>query len=54
VSTEMATLSSLNYRDPFTSIVDIAQKKYKIYPAKFMILDKFSNLSKIKKLIHQF
>ena len=36
---------------PFTSIFDIALKRYKIYPFKFLILDKFDNLSKIHKII---
>jgi len=35
---------------PFTSIGDIAQKKYLIYPAKYLTLDKFDNLSKIEML----
>ena len=35
---------------PFTSIVNLAQKKYKIYPAKFLVLDKFDNFSKINKI----
>ena len=54
VAIEMATrylFKSVVLEAPFTSIVDIAQKKYKIYPAKFMVLDKFDNLSKIKKII---
>ena len=36
---------------PFTSIADLAQKRYKIYPTKFLILDKFDNLSKINKIL---
>ena len=50
---EMATrysFKSIILEAPFTSIVDIAQKKYKIYPAKFLVLDKFDNFSKIKKV----
>ena len=35
---------------PFTSIVDIGQKKYPIYPIKFFTLDKFDNISKIDKI----
>ena len=35
---------------PFTSIVDIGQKKYPIYPVKFFTLDKFDNISKIDKI----
>ena len=53
VAIEMATrylFKSVVLEAPFTSIADIAQKKYKIYPAKFMVLDKFNNLSKIKKV----
>ena len=36
---------------PFTSIADIGQKKYPIYPVKFLTLDKFDNLSKIRKIL---
>ena len=35
---------------PFTSISDIAKKRYKIFPTKFLVKDKFDNLSKIDKL----
>ena len=35
---------------PFTSIGDIGQKKYPIYPSKLLTLDKFDNLSKINKI----
>jgi Carboxylesterase type B len=35
---------------PFTSISDIANKRYKIYPTKYLIKDKFDNYSKIDKL----
>ena len=35
---------------PFTSIYEIAKKRYKIYPTKFLVKDKFDNLSKIDKL----
>lgn len=35
---------------PFTSLVDIAKKKYPIYPVKYLTLDKFDNLSKINKI----
>ena len=35
----------------FTSIPDIAQKKYKIYPTKNLVLDKFDNYSKIDKIL---
>ena len=50
---EMATryvFRSVILEAPFTSIVDIAQKKYKIYPAKFLVLDKFDNISKINNI----
>ena len=36
---------------PFTSIADIGQKKYPIYPVKYLTLDKFDNLSKIGKIL---
>ena len=35
---------------PFTSINDIAKKRYKIFPTKYLVKDKFDNLSKIEKL----
>jgi hypothetical protein len=50
---EMATrysFKSVILEAPFTSITDLAQKKYKIYPAKFLVLDKFDNFSKIGKI----
>lgn len=53
VAIEMATrylFKSVVLEAPFTSIVDLAQKKYRIFPAKLMVLDKFNNLSKIKKI----
>ena len=36
---------------PFTSIGDIGQKKYPIYPAKLLTIDNFNNLSKIDKIL---
>ena len=36
---------------PFTSIPDVAQKMYPIYPVKYLTWDKFDNLSKINNLI---
>jgi len=36
---------------PFTSIADIGQKKYPIYPVRYLTLDKFDNLSKIEKIL---
>ena len=53
VAVEMATrysFKSIVLEAPFTSISDMAQKKYKIYPTKFLVLDKFDNLSKINKI----
>ena len=53
VVVEMATryaFKSIILEAPFTSIVDIAQKRYKIFPAKYLVLDKFDNFSKIKKI----
>tara|TARA_A100001011_G_scaffold337738_1_gene368104 strand:- start:239 stop:1036 length:798 start_codon:yes stop_codon:yes gene_type:complete len=35
---------------PFTSISDIAKKRYKIYPTKYLVKDKFDNLIKIDKI----
>ncbi len=35
---------------PFTSIEDIARKRYRIFPAKFLVKDKFDNYSKIDLL----
>ena len=53
IAVEMAVrylFKSVVLEAPFTSIVDIAQKQYKIYPIKFLLLDKFDNFSKIKKI----
>ena len=36
---------------PFTSIGDVAQKLYPLYPVKFLIWDKFDNLNKINNLV---
>ena len=41
---------SVVLESPFTSIPDIAKKRYKIYPTKFLVKDKFDNFSKIDKL----
>ena len=35
---------------PFTSIADVATYRYKIYPTKYLVKDKFDNLSKIDKI----
>ena len=54
VAVELATrysFKSVILEAPFTSIADIAQKRYKIYPVKYLILDKFDNISKITKIL---
>ena len=35
---------------PFTSIADVANRRYKIYPTKYLVKDKFDNLSKIDQI----
>ena len=35
---------------PFTSIADVALKRYKIYPTKFFVRDKFDNYKKIHQI----
>ena len=35
----------------FTSIQDIAKRRYFIYPVKYLVLDKFDNYSKINKIL---
>ena len=35
---------------PFTSVADVAQKKYWIFPAKYLVLDDFDILGIIKKI----
>jgi len=53
VAVELGTrykFKSIVLEAPFTSITDIAQKKYKIYPVKFFVLDKFDNYKKITKV----
>jgi len=53
VAIEMATryvFKSLILEAPFTSIYDLALKRYKIYPFDFLILDKFNNYLKIDKV----
>lgn len=35
---------------PFTSIADVANKRYKIYPTKLLVKDKFDNLGKIDQI----
>ncbi len=54
VAVEMATrytFKSVILEAPFTSIPDVAQKRYKIFPSKYLVLDKFDNLSKIDKIL---
>ena len=54
VAIEMATrysFKSLVLEAPFSSIFELAQQKYKIYPAKYLVLDKFDNISKIKNIL---
>ncbi len=36
---------------PFTSLSEVAQKMYPIYPVKYLIWDKFDNLSKINNIL---
>ena len=50
VAVELGTrykFKSIILESPFTSITDIAQKRYKIYPVRHLVLDKFDNYSKI-------
>ena len=42
---------SIVLESPFTSILDIARERYKIYPVKYFVLDKFDNYSKIDKIL---
>jgi hypothetical protein len=54
VAIELATrykFKSIILEAPFTSIPDIARKRYKIYPVKYLVLDKFDNYSKIDKIL---
>ena len=54
VAVELATrykFKSIILESPFTSIYDIAKKRYKIYPIKYLVLDKFDNYSKIDKIL---
>ena len=57
LGTAIATKLSINYsfnmtilEAPFTSIADVAQKRYWIFPAKYLVLDDFDNLGIIKKI----
>ena len=54
VAVELGTrykFKSIILESPFTSILDIARKRYKIYPVKYFVLDKFDNYSKIDKIL---
>ncbi len=54
VAIELGTrykFKSIILEAPFTSVADIAQKRYKIYPSKYFVLDKFDNYSKIDKIL---
>ncbi len=53
IAIEMGTryeFKSIVLEAPFTSIYDIALKRYKIFPFKFLVLDKFDNFGKINKI----
>ena len=54
VAIELGTrykFKSIILEAPFTSITDIAKKKYRFYPIKKLVLDKFDNYSKIDKIL---
>ena len=54
VAVELGTrykFKSIILEAPFTSIPDIALKRYRVYPVKFFVLDKFDNYSKIDKIL---
>ena len=42
--------ASIVLEAPFTSITDMARKRYRVFPIKFLVKDKFNNLEKINKL----
>ena len=42
--------ASIVLEAPFTSVIDMARKRYRIFPIKFLVKDKFNNLEKINKL----
>ena len=57
LGTAIATKLSIKYsfnmtilEAPFTSIADVAQKRYWIFPAKYLVLDNFDNLGIIEKI----
>ena len=54
VAVELGTrykFKSIILESPFTSIPDVARKRYKIYSIKNLVLDKFDNYSKIDKIM---
>ena len=54
VAVELATrykFRSVVLEAPFTSIVDIAKQRYKIFPVSLLVLDKFNNIEKIDKIL---
>ena len=54
VAIELGTrykFQSIILESPFTSIPDVARKRYKIYSIKNLVLDKFDNYSKIDKIM---
>ena len=54
VAVELGThykFKSIILEAPFTSVSDIAKKRYFIYPVSKLILDKFDNYSKIDKIL---
>ena len=54
VAVEMGTryrFKSIILEAPFTSITDIAQSRYKVFPARLLVLDKFDNFKKISKIL---
>jgi hypothetical protein len=57
LGTAIATKLSTNYafnttilEAPFTSVADVAQKRYWIFPAKYLVLDDFDNIGIIEKI----
>ena len=44
------SFKSIILEAPFTSIPDIAKERYKIFPTKYLVLDKFDNYDKIDKI----
>ena len=46
--------ASIVLEGPFTSVADIAQQLYRIFPTKFLVKDKFKNLEKLTNLSHHY